>query len=630
MVAGALPVRELGVDMDDVEAGEGQQRVAEQDMVEFLAHALEDVGIALGGRQGSAQIGEAGGGEARQSRRISGIVEVAEDGDTGLRIGAGEVEQEIGDDAGLGEPLDRGRLRRRLEAPEERLVLAARLQMRRDQHEAAAGHLECRDQRLAGAGEAAGPCVPGGIAGRDAPGIGVQRSAGKDRHRLRGAAAGPRREADASRIVEERHPDIAARRAAIGTVRGIDLRDGVARAAGRDDRRDQPVVAACGRHGAAVDRAVVVLDLRQRQDVRRAERSGDLAPERSEFRGARRAGQVLDVEAGDRDLARPRRRRGLRSEPARREVRGCRQQQAVVLESVIDDAGRVAQTVADPRARHRAGADQRVVGDQPPAIGRARPQRGAPARIGQRHAPRAIGGQRDLAEAVARADRLRVAQDDAHALKALVEIERVASGIGRVGRVLDRSPDGRRDTVGWRASGRPDDDRGGQGHVARDPSHGAGLDLRRRETVGTAAPLADAPGDKQQVPRSRIAEVFGGQRHEHGIGGPGVRVAAGARILDEDAPARVAGQHGGHHALDLGDIRAEQGGDVAHALDVLDRPRRRRVAAEGGEQGRQDAEDRGWIGHDAASLARRAAARADAGGVGRAGEGSSRAIPSVA
>ncbi|MFN9942331.1 MAG: hypothetical protein ACK56I_22945, partial [bacterium] len=166
----------------------------------------------------------------------------------------------------------------------------------------------------------------------------------------------------------------------------------------------------------------------------------------------------------------------LRREATRRELGRRRQQQTVVRIGVVDDPDRVAEPVADPRVWHRGAPDQHVVRDQAARDRRAVTRGRAAAGVGERHGAGEIGGHRDLSVAVARTDRLRVAEDDAHPFQGLEEIEAVAARVGRMRGAVDGAADVRRDQAGWRAARCPDAHRRRQRHVARDALERAALE----------------------------------------------------------------------------------------------------------------------------------------------------------
>jgi len=105
VVARTLRGQELRVGVDDVKGREAAQHIVHEDMVEVLRHALEDVGIALLGRQRQREVREPCLGAQRERRGLAPVVEVPEHGDARLRIRLREAAHEIREHARLGEAL---------------------------------------------------------------------------------------------------------------------------------------------------------------------------------------------------------------------------------------------------------------------------------------------------------------------------------------------------------------------------------------------------------------------------------------------------------------------------------------------------------------------------------------------
>jgi hypothetical protein len=147
------------------------------------------------------------------------------------------------------------------------LVAALRVEVARDHEKRLAVRLELACERLAEAAQA-------GLPGSTRPGL--NDSLGADgrptRRRRRRVAAGPIAELDtAIGAEEEADADVATRLTAILVVDRVDLPVLVRRPADGLDRRDQPVPGCRGVRYSSVCGAVVVLDLLDREDVRRAE-----------------------------------------------------------------------------------------------------------------------------------------------------------------------------------------------------------------------------------------------------------------------------------------------------------------------------------------------------------------------
>ena len=68
VIAGPLGERELRVEVDDVEARDVAQRRIDQDVVEILAGAFEDVGLALRRRQSEGEVEHPRFGQPRERR----------------------------------------------------------------------------------------------------------------------------------------------------------------------------------------------------------------------------------------------------------------------------------------------------------------------------------------------------------------------------------------------------------------------------------------------------------------------------------------------------------------------------------------------------------------------------------
>ncbi len=91
------------------------------------------------------------------------------------------------------------------------------------------------------------------------------------------------------RVVEERRPDVAARGATLRVVLRCDVEGCVVRSAGIGDRIDEELQRLIGRGGPVVRRSVVVLDLLERNHIRRIQVVRDLP---AQHRGLCRVGAV--------------------------------------------------------------------------------------------------------------------------------------------------------------------------------------------------------------------------------------------------------------------------------------------------------------------------------------------------
>ena len=172
------------------------------------------------------------------------------------------------------------------------------------------------EERLAVEGELAGQRLAAGVnaalVGSMRPGLNESSRLAAvvdDRRRRRRAAARAVDEREAAvGAEEEADADVAARLAAVLVVDRVDLAELVGRPAGGRDGGDELVERRGGIDDAVVGGAVVVLDLLEREDVRRAQVVDDQAGERLELRRGVARVEVLDVERADRELVRARAR----------------------------------------------------------------------------------------------------------------------------------------------------------------------------------------------------------------------------------------------------------------------------------------------------------------------------------
>ena len=237
----------------------------------------------------------------------------------------------------------------------------------------------------------------------------------------------------AIRPEQEPDPDVAAGLAPVLVVDRVDLPELVRRPTRRGDRRDEQVPRRGSVGHGRVRRTVRVLDLLDRDEIRRAEVVHDVVGMRRERRVARV--EVLDVVGGDRDLP-IRRSRGhlLRQRPRDPgERRG--HVQLEVAEAVVDHAhGRCRESVADVDARHR---QERVVEMQALGVEVVCADDDAPVVRANPGVRTRVADDRDLTEAARRADRDRGVHLHAHRLERLVEVD-------PVGRLIERRRTSRR------------------------------------------------------------------------------------------------------------------------------------------------------------------------------------------
>jgi hypothetical protein len=352
------------------------------------------------------------------------VVEVTEDHDVRVPVGRHDLVDEVAHLGRLLHPLHLRGLLDRLEPPVQRVVAALGDEVVRDHEDrlAAPAELAASGLRLSVQAALVGSIRPGenDRCGRPA------RVAGDRGGRGRGATRPVDERQPAVGPEQEHHPDVAARLAAVGVVDRVDLAELVRRAAGRGDRRDQPADRLVGRDHAVVGGAGVVLDLLERQHVRRPQVLHRVLGQRVELglRILRR--QVLHVERRHRELLRGRRLGELALQAAAAQRRRRGRQQLEVAEVVVDDAGggtRIA--VTDVRPRH---GRQRVGDDHALRVGVVRLQDDAAAGGADRRAGRDDGR---LAELVGRADHLSVVDRDEHALERLPEVEPVGGRVER-------------------------------------------------------------------------------------------------------------------------------------------------------------------------------------------------------
>ncbi len=341
--------------MNDVE-DERQcvQRVAEDDVVEALRVALEHVAVPLVLRERVHQRHKdrRAPDERLNRRRELEVVEVAQNDDLGIRIDGEDRVGEVVDDLGLLEALGLAGQRRRLEAAEEGLVAALGVEVVGHREEVVAVEGELANERLAAR-------VEGGV-GRIDPARAegqLRLAAVVDDGRRRGrGSAGTVDECQAAvRSEQESDADVAAGLAAVSVVDRVDLAELVGRAAFRLDRGDE-LVQRLGRiHDPIVRRPVVVLDLLEREQVRRAHVVDDEGRELLELRIGIARIEVLDVERADRDHVRVRVDRGDFAGEAVAGAGGRRRlQELEVAEVVVEDADdRRGVFVADVQDRHR-------------------------------------------------------------------------------------------------------------------------------------------------------------------------------------------------------------------------------------------------------------------------------------
>src|SRR6266545_2404204 len=151
VVAGLLG--ELGVDVHDI-VGErpGEQRVAEQDVVEGLRVALEVVGVALVLREGLDERVQHAGPQGGDGVGELEVVEVAEHHHAGVGVSGVDRGHEVVHDPGLLDALRLGDALRRLEAAEQWLVAALGVEVVGDHEQVVAPESELPGQRLAAGG----------------------------------------------------------------------------------------------------------------------------------------------------------------------------------------------------------------------------------------------------------------------------------------------------------------------------------------------------------------------------------------------------------------------------------------------------------------------------------------------
>ncbi len=522
-------------------------------MVEDLRVALVHVGVALGVGQCRRQVRQAGGVQGLHGRGVGEVVQVAGHHDPSLAVDREDRLDEALHHSGLLATLRLTGQRRRLVTAEQRVVAALGVPVVGDHEQRLGVEGELADQRLAAGTEGGvGRVDPPGVVAEVDPVGGV--AAVGDAFRRRGVAgsAGGEGQPDVG-AVEETHPDVAAGLTTIGIVHRVDLLVGVGRPARGADRVDQLGPGLVGGDHRTVGGPVVVLDLLDADDPRRGQVGHDLAGQAVEL--ALRVGrvQVLDVERGNRDLARARPRGALRGQPAVHPGDRAGQQQVEVGKRVVEHTGRGAgEVVAHVHpGGNRAGEDG-VVDHQPLRVSVGLAQHDAAAVGAHRRVRAVVTEHRDLVVAVAGADRDRVVHLDAHALQGFVEVDAVgghvegARGFDTARGVVVDHGRGRYPAAG--ADHRGCRDRSGAQHGDRRGGDLSGGQVRRG---GPARPVLRHGAADRDLLADADRRCAGGV-HEHTLGGGVARVRA--RVLEPEAGAL----HRGDDAADVRDRLAVQ------------------------------------------------------------------------
>src|SRR5215212_3389961 len=243
-------IHELRVDVHHVEPDQRvEEAVGDEDVVERLGVTVEDISVSLAGRQRLDQVFH----DAALQRPDRGgeleVVEVAEDDDTGARVGREYRVYETVDHLRLLVPLRLGGAGGRLEPPEQWLVAALGREVVGDDEQPVTVEDELAGEGLAAAREGRVRRVYTSRAGRQAR-AGRLTDYGRRRRR---ASAGPVYEPEPAVAAEEKaDPDVAAWLAAVLIVHGVDVAEVVRGASGGVDGRDQSPECLVGVHDRVV------------------------------------------------------------------------------------------------------------------------------------------------------------------------------------------------------------------------------------------------------------------------------------------------------------------------------------------------------------------------------------------
>ncbi|GJD82127.1 hypothetical protein NBEOAGPD_5387 [Methylobacterium gregans] len=549
MVAGLLV--ELGVDARGLELRARRERAGGEHVVEGLRIALEHVVVALVLGQRVLQVdedrcaaGRVGGAAVPAAVEVADACRAAQDAEGLLeavlvevarhqhpRVGVGGEKpvHEGVDRLGLGGAADLAAVERRLDRAEQHAAAALRGEVVVDDRDGLTVEGEVGGERRARGVERAVDVVALVGVGRGG-GVGDGAAVGRDR------AQRVRDEPNAVGPVEIGRADVAAGLAAVGVVadeRVVD--EGVLRAgtAVRGAHRfDDLLERLRGRGDAAVRGAVVVLDLLEGDDVRAVEAAGDLLRHGREARGAVAGIEVLGVVARHQQVVGiARQGRALALQRVGGNGHSLARQHLVVAETVVDDAGQVAEHCARVHLRrreaepvvdldalrvevaaHRVGvAEARLAADDQHAA--------AGSGAGGDVAAGPVARHRvDLAKAARRAGRARRAHRHAHPLQALIEGVARGEVFGRRGEAARAAdPHGRRER-----HARVDHLHGWPGDLG--DGQGTGYRPGRRELGNRADDLHEVAGHGRRRAR---------REHEHAVRGR--RIAVAGRVLDVEA-----------------------------------------------------------------------------------------------
>ena len=266
---------------------------ADQDLVEHLRVAFEHVRVALRLLEGQEQVLEDVALQDRQRLGELEVVEVPEDDDAGAGVDGVERVHEVVDDLRLCVPLGLRGAVRRLEAAEQRIVAALRVEVVDDCEDRLPTPAELADERLAARVERRIGRVDPARAERE---FGAVRPRNHPRRRRRRSAGAVDERKAAVGAEDEADADVPTGLAAVRVVDGVDLPVGIRRAAGRRDRGHERVECRAAVDDAVVHRPVRILDLLQRDDVRRLQVRDDQPGQLVELVRRIARVEVLDVE----------------------------------------------------------------------------------------------------------------------------------------------------------------------------------------------------------------------------------------------------------------------------------------------------------------------------------------------
>ena len=495
----ARPGDELRVDVDRIVARAIEQATGDEDVVELLVVALEQIAVAFLHREQRVEVGEhPAAGQLGLERLEIEPVEVAEHRELEVRVGRQRVVDVRLDRRRLRDPRRLATVDRRLVVAEQRLAAAARGEVDVDRGEAFAVEAERRRQGTAGA---------------------VERRPGDEDRAAREVI-------DPIGVVEIAVADVTARLAPgrVGHRRG-DLDVDVAGAALRDDRVDQRLRGGLARKIGALTRTVGILDFLHRENVGCLEVEDDVLGQQRELGVARI--EVLEVVGGYRQVSGVAGQRGhlLRQGNVLGHDQRLGGDHFVGVERVVDDAGHAGELVAD-RQRRAGRGEWRAGGVDLDLLGVeiARAQRDPAAVVDPRGARAERGDDVGLAEAVGVRDRLRSLDRHPHALERFPEIDPV------VLRIVDGEAVVIDDRVGRQDPARADQQRIGQRVAGADDGDRRGGQFGQCQAGRAWLELGHGADDADRIARAHGRRGAG--EHEHPVRGPRVAVAA---VLEEEA-----------------------------------------------------------------------------------------------